>query len=205
VAKKNKKDSNNKKSKDLLTKKDVKLIKIKKEPSDRCRKLNLTSPNILDFKFTTIPKVSNSISMELLNSRISKIEISFPETLRNIVAEINGFKVSQVNMSDVTSGDISVHFIDTDNNLISDFMQQWRDKKLEYRNGIICKDAIVAEGELTVLNASWKKPLRRYKLHSLLIASGTYISLGPVESRTTVIELFMTFENFEVFFFDKKD
>jgi hypothetical protein len=158
--------------------------------------------DVWDFEFLVPPNSAYFPGNNLLKTRMTGIEPQFPTGLTDLTATIRGFTIGQAIYSGTTSGSVTLGFVDREDQAITVFIDDWRDKLGTRENRFTFhKMDTNAEGRLIMMNGV-RKPIRIYTLHSLqpLEGAGTlnisYGSDDPVQSG--ICQLPLRFEHFEV-------
>jgi len=157
--------------------------------------------DFFDFEFISTPSAVYCPKPEILKARLAAIEPNFPAGVGLMEVTIRGFTIRQAVIQGTTAGSIALTFYDREDQAISAFIDDWRDKLGDRQNRYAFrKEDTCAEGKLTVFNTS-RKPIREYTMHSLQIADGlgtlnvAYGSDDPQQSGTC--QLVMNFEHYD--------
>jgi hypothetical protein len=159
--------------------------------------------DVWDFTFTVPPAAVYFPGNDLLKVRCSECQPQFPASLSEISATIRQFTIRQSVMSGTTSGGISLTYTDREDQAISAFIDDWRDK-ISGRNTRYSfrKEDTVAEGVLTMYNST-RHPIREYLCHSLQPESDMSGTLNPSfnsddPQNAGTCNLSLRFEHFEL-------
>lgn len=134
--------------------------------------------DLWDFEFTVPPAAVYFPGNAMLKARTVGVDPALPGALSEISAIIRQFTIRQTVMSGTTQGNITLQYIDREDQAIAAFIDDWRDKlggredRFTFR-----KEDTIAEGRLTMYNSS-RKPIRIYTLHALQINDAT----GPLNT-----------------------
>ena len=157
--------------------------------------------DLWDFEFIVPPAAVYFPGNDLMRARLVSVDPSIPAGVGEITAIIRGFTIRQATISGTTSGTVTLNFIDREDQAISAFIDDWRDKLGGRENRFAFrKEFTIAEATLTQFNTS-REPIRRFTLHTLQPsgdAIGTlntpYSSDDPAQGGTCALTL--TFEHF---------
>jgi hypothetical protein len=129
--------------------------------------------DLWDIDFVIPPAAVYFPGNALLKARTQGVDPSFPGGLTELTAIIRQFTIRQTVMSGTTAGTFTINYQDREDQAISAFLDDWRDKlggrvdRYTFR-----KEDTIAECRLTMYNSS-RKPIRIYTLKAVQPSDGT--------------------------------
>lgn len=123
--------------------------------------------DVWDFTFTSVANAVYFPGMDLIHTRLMGVSPQFPTGLGLMQATIRQFTINQAVISGTTAGSLSMDFMDREDQAITIWLDDWRDKMgdREYRYAFRKEDTI-ANGRLTMMNSS-RKPIRIYSVYTI--------------------------------------
>jgi hypothetical protein len=126
-----------------------------------------------DFEFIIPPSAVYFPGNNLIKARLTGVDMAVPSGLTEVSAVYRGFTIRQSVISGTTAGTITLNFTDREDQAISAFIDDWRDKMGTRENRFAFrKEDTIAEGKLTMYNTS-RKPIRVYTFKALQINEGS--------------------------------
>lgn len=120
--------------------------------------------DVWDFTFTQAANAVYFPGNALLKARTQAVNPQFPVGLGQMSAVIRQFTIQQTTISGTTAGTISIDYNDREDQAITAWLDDWRDKcgtresRFSWR-----KEDTIAQGRLTMMNSS-RKPIRIYEI-----------------------------------------
>jgi hypothetical protein len=120
-----------------------------------------------DFEFTVPPAAVYFPGNGLLKKRMMNVNPQFPSQLGNMQAVIRQFQINQSTFSGTTAGSISIDYMDREDQAITAWLDDWRDKIGGRQNRYAFrKEDVIAQGRLIWMNSS-RKPIREYTIYTM--------------------------------------
>lgn len=158
--------------------------------------------DVWDFEFISYPAAVYFPGNDLLKARLQSVDPAFPAGIGEISAILRGFTIRQSTISGTTSGTVTLNYIDREDQAVTAFVDDWRDKLGTRENRYAFrKEDTIATGKLTMYNSS-RNPIRIYTLHALQPNAGEgglnpgFNSDDPAQAGQLALPL--TFEHFEL-------
>ena len=123
--------------------------------------------DVWDFEFTKVADAVYFPGMDLLHARMMSVTPQFNVGLSQMQATIRQFTINQTALSGTTSGSLSMDFMDREDQAITVWLDDWRDKmgSREERYAFR-KEHTYSDGKLTHMNSS-RKPLRIFEIYTI--------------------------------------
>lgn len=120
-----------------------------------------------DFEFTKHPAAAYFPGNDFIRKRLMNVNVSVPTQLGMMTANIRGFQINQVTYSGTTSGTISLDFMDMEDQAITLWLDDLRDKYGSRKNRFAFRlEDTIGEAKLTMMNSS-RIPIREYIFYGL--------------------------------------
>lgn len=157
--------------------------------------------NLWDFEFLQAPAAVYFPGNALIKTRLVSVSPTFPQGVTTVNGTIRQFQINQAVPSGNTNANVTLEFMDREDQAISIFCRDWANKigdldtKFQYR-----KEDTVCMGILTMFNTS-RVPIRRYKMYTGQPSAGFEPSLtfgSDDPSNIGQVSLQLTFEHYRL-------
>jgi hypothetical protein len=120
-----------------------------------------------DFKFTQHPAAAYFPGNDFIRKRLMNVNLAVPTQLGMMSANLRGFQLNQVTYSGTTSGTISLDFMDMEDQAITLWLDDLRDKYGSRKNRFAFRlEDTRGEAVVTIFNSS-RIPIREYVLYGM--------------------------------------
>lgn len=158
--------------------------------------------DVWDFQFIDPPHAVYFPGNAMLRARTQEVSPTFPTGLGEITAVIRQFTIRQTVLSGTTAGTVSMTILDREDQAMSLFVDDWRDKLGGRDNRYTFrKEDTVATAKLTMFNSS-RVAIRTYMIYGVQIqeSAGTINPQFNSEDaqQAGTINLTLSFEHFEL-------
>lgn len=169
---------------DLVRKGNDRMKFIDYEKSYRDDNKEFLRGDMWEFKVLSAPKIVYFPGDDIINKRLNSVQVGLNYSVTGIQKRMRGsFSVFQQTDQE-TSGSLNLSFVDKEDQAITYWIQDWRDKiadpdtKYSFR-----KDDIVMDCELFITNSS-RIDVRTIKFFNCVIQDGTFDENGQQDSGT---------------------
>ena len=151
------------------------------------------------FNFTNAPKIVYYPGDKIINARLNSVSVSIDYSVNGFDKRMRGNYVIHQATGQSTSGQLSLSFVDREDQAITYFVDDWkqkiadRDTKYSFR-----KDDLVADCQLVITNSS-RISARKLNFYNCIILDAPLDENGAAEDGTdrADVQLSMFFEHYE--------
>ena len=123
--------------------------------------------DVWDFTWTQAPAAVYFPGNDLLKARMRSVSPQFPTQLSQMQTNIRQFTIQQSVFSGSTAGTLSLEYCDREDQAITAWLDDWRDKIGGRENRFAFrKEDLVGQGELVMFNSS-RKRIRTYTIYTI--------------------------------------
>lgn len=182
-----------------LVKKDSRMGFINYKETYRDNNKEFLRGDMWEFKIVNAPKIVYYPGDDIINARLNSVQIGINYGVTGIQKRMRGSYTIYQQTDQETSGTLTLGFIDKEDQAISYFVQDWRDKiadpetKYSFR-----KDDLVMDCKIYITNSS-RLDVRTISFYNCIIQDGTLDENGAQDSGTdrADLNLSLLFEHHE--------
>lgn len=153
-----------------------------------------------EFSFLNPPKIVYYPGDTIFKARLNQVNVGIDTSVTGFEKRMRGNYVLFQRTDQSTSGTLSLAFVDKEDQAITYFLDDWRQKiadrdtKYSFR-----KDDVVADCQLVLTNSS-RIAVRTLKFYNCIISDAQIDENGQMEGDRADVQLSMNFEHYERIF-----